>query len=471
MDPKQCSTPPVDDKGMKTGALGALTRVAKNAQRLVVGLSERSGNASSILLLSIALVLVAAISWASIAELDEVTRGQGKVIPSQQLQVVQSLEGGIVRSLLVSEGQRVSAGAPLMELDPTIHRSQYEQVLHQFQALSAQTARLEAEADGRKLEFSRELIERAPIQVAAETSLYIGRQNELRTQLGALREQLAQKQQELAGAQANLDGTQRGLELSRQSRDVIQRLVSRGLEAELSLIGEDTKVNELEIKLAVTGAEIARLTAAIQEVRERVETTTVSFRSAALGELAQARGRASELEAQLSGLKDRVERATLVAPVAGIVNRLNIKTIGAVAQPGETLLEIVPVEDSMIVEAYVKPSDIAFIYEGQTALVKVTAYDASRYGSLEGTIFKVSADAVPNPESQGRPDAQGGSTDVYVVTVRTGAAQLMKDGRALAILPGMKAEIDIITGKRTVLDYLVRPVTKVAGRALRETSH
>lgn len=219
----------------------------------------------------------------------------------------------------------------------------------------------------------------------------------------------------------------------------------------------------------MTQAEIARHNAAIQEVRERVDTTTMAFRSTALSELAQARGRMAELHAQLAGLKDRVERSTLVAPVAGIVNRLNVKTIGAVAQPGETLLELVPVEDSLIVEAYVKPSDIAFIHEGQDALVKVTAYDSSRYGSLEGTILKISADAVPNPEMQGRPE--GGASDVYVVTVRTGAAQLKKDGRAMTILPGMKAEIDIITGRRTVLDYLVRPVTKVASRALRETSH
>lgn len=468
MVPSQCSTPPA---GGKQAAAGALARTARAAQRFVVGLSGRSSNASSILLGSIALLLVVGISWASVAELDEVTRGQGKVVPSRQLQVVQSLEGGIVRKLLVSEGEQVASGTPLLELDPTLHRSQYDQVLHQLHALSAQVVRLEAEADGRKLEFPAALKDKAPAQVAAETSLYIGRQNELRAQLGALREQLAQKQQELAGAHANFAGTRRALALAQQSRDVIQRLVSRGLEAELSLISEDTKINELENRLAVTQSEIARLTAAIQEVRERVETTTVSFRSAALGELAQARGRLSELDAQLSGLKDRVERATLLAPVAGIVNRLNVKTIGAVAQPGETLLELVPVEDSLIVEAYVKPSDIAFIHEGQDALVKVTAYDSSRYGSLAGTILKISADAVPNPESQGRPDAQGGNADVYVVTVKTGAAQLKKEGRVLSILPGMKAEIDIITGKRTVMDYLVRPVTKVASRALRETSH
>jgi adhesin transport system membrane fusion protein len=457
--------------GPGAGSGGFVARAARAVQRFVVGLSGRSSNASSILLFSITLLLAVSISWASIAELEEVTRSQGKVIPTRQLQVVQSLEGGIVRRILVSEGERVEAGAPLMELDPTLHRSQYEQVLHQFHATAAQVARLTAEANDLKLEFPQELMRDAPAQVAAETSLYIGRQNELRTQLGTLREQLAQKQQELAAAEANLDGTQRALTLARESRDVIQRLVSRGLEAELSLIGENTRVNELENKLAVTRSDIARLTAALQEVRERVDTTVMAFRSSALAELAQARSRVAELTAQLDGLKDRVERATLVAPVAGIVNRLNVKTVGAVAQPGETLVEVVPVEDSLIVEAYVKPSDIAFVHEGQKALVKVTAYDATRYGSLEGTILKVSADAIPNPETQGRPDAMGGSADVYVITVKTGSAQLKKDGRELTILPGMKAEVDIITGRRTVMDYLVRPVTKVASKALRETSH
>jgi len=467
MDPKPCSAPAA---GEAAGRPNRIQSAARAALRGVVALSERSSNASSILLFSIALLLVVTIVWASAAELDEVTRGEGKVIPSQQLQVVQSLEGGIVRNLFVREGDRVEAGAPLMELDPTLHRSQYEQVLQQYYAQLAQAARLEAESGGTKLNMPPELVGKAPTQVAAETSLFIGRQNELRTQLGALREQRAQKQQELAGAQATLSGTERALTLARQSRDVIRRLVAKGLEAELSLISEEAKVNELENKLAVTHAEIARLQSALQEILEKVDSTMVTFRSAALGDLAQTRGRVAELRAQLDGLRDRVERTTLTAPVAGIVNRLTVRTIGAVAQPAETLVELVPVDDSLIVEAYVKPSDIAFVYTGQDARVKVTAYDASRYGALEGHIVKVSADAVRNPDAQGRPD-MAGNADVYVVTVKTGAAQLRKSGKDLTILPGMKAEVDIITGKRTVLDYLVRPVTKIADRAFRETPH
>lgn len=470
MDPNRCSTPAAAEPGAGK-RFPKLQHAARAVLRGVVTLSERSSNASSILLFSIVLLLVVAISWASVAQLDEVTRGQGKVVPSQQLQVVQSLEGGIVRKIFVREGDNVPAGTPLMELDPTIHRSQYEQVLQQYYAQMAQAYRLEAESSDKKLEMPQELMEKASQQVTAETSLYIGRQNELRTQLGGLRAQLAQKQQELAASQATFGSTERALALSRQSRDVIKRLVSKGLEAELSLISEEAKVNDLENKLAVTGSEIARLQSAIQEVREKVDTTTVSFRSAALGELAQARGKVAEMQAQLEGLKDRVERTTLVAPVAGIVNRLTIKTIGAVAQPAETLIELVPVEDSLIVEAYVKPSDIAFVYAGQDARVKVTAYDASRYGGLEGKIVKVSADAVRNPETQGRPEAQPGASDVYLVTVKTGAAQLRKNGKPLTILPGMKAEVDVITGKRTVLDYLVHPVIKVADRAFRETPH
>lgn len=420
---------------------------------------------------SIALLLVVAITWAALAELDEVTRGQGKVIPSQELQVVQSLEGGIVRRIFVREGDSVEAGAPLMELDPTIHRSQYEQVLQQYYAQLAQAYRLEAESGDKKLEMPQDLVEKAPGQVAAETSLYIGRQNELRVQIDALREQLSQKQQELIASEATLSGAERALALARQSRDVIRRLVSKGLEAELSLIGEETKVSELENKMAVTRADIGRLQSAIQEIREKVQTTTASFRSAALGELAQTRGRVAELRAQLDGLRDRVERSTLVAPVAGIVNRINIKTLGAVAQPAETLVELVPAEDALIVEAYVRPSDIAFVHAGQDAKVKLTAYDASRYGGLEGKIVKVSADVIRNPEASGNPQAAAGNLDVYVVTVKTGAAELKKNGKTLTILPGMKAEVDIITGKRTVLDYLVRPVTKIADRAFRESRH
>lgn len=435
---------------------------------MISTLAARSGRASSILLFSILLLLVSAVAWASLARLDEVTRGTGRVIPSLQLQVVQSLEGGIVRKLYVQEGDHVDAGAPLLELDPTLHRSQYEQVLQQYYAQVAQAHRLEAETSGGKLAMPRELMEKVAVQVAAETSLYIGRQNELRSQLGALREQLVQKQQELVAADAALAGGTRALELARQSRDVIRRLVSKGLEAELTLIGEETKVSDLENRMVIAHSEIARLRAGIQEIREKVEATMTGFRGTALAELSATRARTAELGAQLEGLRDRVERATLVAPVSGIVNRVHIRTIGAVAQPAETLVEIVPAEDSLIVEAYVKPADIAFIHAGQDARVKLTAYDASRYGGLDGHIVKISADAVPNPDAQGRPAAPAMDPDVYVVTVKTGASQLRKDGKVLTILPGMKAEVDIITGKRTVLDYLVHPVVRISDRAFRE---
>ncbi|HEY8509939.1 MAG TPA: biotin/lipoyl-binding protein, partial [Steroidobacteraceae bacterium] len=281
MDPNRSSTPPAAGNP-SCAPPGRLQRAARATLRALAVLAERSSNASSLLLFSITLLLFAGIVWAALAELDEVTRGQGKVIPSQQLQVVQSLEGGIVRQIFVSEGDVVQAGQPLMELDPTIHRSQYEQVLQQYYAQLAQAHRLEAEASDRKLQMPQELLEKAPVQAAAETSLYVGRQNELRVQLGALREQLAQKQQELVASEATLSGAERSLELARQSRDVIRRLVSKGLEAQLSLISEESKVSDLEYKVAATRADIARLRSAIQEVREKVETTVVGFRSAAL---------------------------------------------------------------------------------------------------------------------------------------------------------------------------------------------
>lgn len=448
-------------------------RIVRGALRIVRAIADRGRNASSILLFAIGTLLVAGITWASVAQLDEVIRGEGKVVPSQQLQVVQSLEGGIVRRLYVREGDVVRAGAPLIELDPTLHRSQYDQALQQWRAERARAARLEAEAQSSRLQMPPDLVQDAPMQVAAETSLYIGRQQEVRTQLGELREQLAQREQELAGSEATLAGTARAAALARQSRDVIKRLVDKGLEAELNLIAEETKVNDLENKLAVTQAEISRLRATIQEVHEKVGTVESRFRSSALADLAQSRGKLSELDAQLAGLRDRVERTTLVAPVAGVVNRLHVKTLGGVAQAAETLVEIVPGEDALLVEAYVKPADIAFVHAGQAARVKLTAYDSSRYGGLDGQIVKVSADAVRNPDApQGRADpSAGGAADVYLVTVKTGAAQLRQNGRLLTIIPGMKAEVDIVTGKRTVLDYLVHPVVKVSDRAFRESPH
>lgn len=412
------------------------------------------------LLSVIGLFLACMISWAAVAEVDEVTRGSGKIIPSQDLQKVQTMHGGMIKDMLVHEGQRVQRGDLLLVLDTTASQSEYNQLEQKKFALQAQIERLTAEIKGADLAFSPGLAESAPAVTLTQQRLFEGRRSELASELAVLEQQKRQKIKEMSEAQSEFDTATKGLVFSQSEISMIQPLVERGIEPKLSLIQLQRTHAELQGKQQTAKIRIERLTLALAEIAERFKTMHETFRKEALQELSKATAELAELEQSLPAYASKVERSEIRSPVDGIVNQILKTTIGGVAQPGESLVEIVPVDDDFLVEAHIKPADIGFLHPGQRVKVKLTAYDFARYGSLDGELSTIGADAIELPETK---------EPVYPVVVRVFSRLTDASGKPLDIVPGMVAEINILTGSKTVLNYFVEPVVKVKKNAFTES--
>lgn len=413
----------------------------------------------SLLLLLILAFIVVAIIWAATTELDDVTRADGRIVPTQQVQVIQSAEQGVLQAMHVSEGDLVEAGDLLMELDRTLIASQLDQEQQRAFGLMARITRLQAEIDGEVLEFLPELVQRTPSVVRSESALYIARREELSDRIEVLERQRMQRRQELEEGLVDLETARTTLALIDEEMAIMAPLVERRVEPETTILALRRNEAEWRGREIRAQATLERLRSGLEEIDDRIRSVRSEARAAALSELSIATAELAELEPRLPALMQRVTRSELRAPVRGIVNRIFLTTLGGVAQAGETLLEIVPLDDTLLVEAYVRPSDIAFLYPGQPVRVKITAYDFSRYGGLDGEITRIGADAITRPDR----DEQ-----VFIVHVRTQTNILDADGAALEIIPGMVAEVDILAGKRTILEYLTQPVIRVRDRALRE---
>lgn len=415
---------------------------------------------SSALLFVIVGFLLIALLWARFTELDEVTRGQGRVVPSGSLQVVESLEGGVVSEIRVRQGQRVEQGEVLMVLEGGLIEGEYRTGLQRQTVLRARMERLRAEADDAPLAFSPELIAQAPAVVAAEQELHAGRQAQLASELRLLERQLGQRRQELRTLEVTAATARESIAFAQEEAELVEPLVQRGLEPELSLIQVRRTLSDLRGRVAGAEAEAEGVRGAIAEAEERLQSLRDRFRSEALEALSTTAGELAALGASLPARADQVARARIRAPVDGIVNRVHVSTIGGVARPGDPLVEVVPEDGALLVEAHIRPEDIAFLRPGQPARVKLTAYDFARYGGLDGEIVTIGADAVE--VSRNPPQL------AYVVEVRTHGQLLDADDRPLEVIPGMVAEVDVLSGKRSVLDYLLEPVVKVRDRAFRD---
>lgn len=409
-----------------------------------------------IIIVTVCLAVFALITWAAIAELDQITRGDGKVVPSKRVQVAQNLEGGIVSEIAVAAGDRVEPGDLLIRLDSTQFGADYEQSRTDFLAARARLARLAAEARFEAPDFAADL----PAEmVEVERSIYAARAAELAAGLAMVDAQSRQRQEALNEAKAALDAAERRRALASEELDVLGPLVARGLAPKLERIRAEQRLAEAEGAIETGRLAVARAGAAIDEVEQQRRTTRERFRTRAIEELATAKLEHDRLVEQLPALVDKVRRTEVRSPVKGIVNRVLVTTEGGVATPGQPLAEIVPVEDTLLIDAEVKPADIAFLHPGQPARVKLTAYDYSVYGMLDAEVETIGADAVVKED---------GSSS-YLVKVRTtGAALTAPDGAPLEIIPGMVAQVDILTGRRTVLDYLLKPVVKLREMALTE---
>lgn len=413
----------------------------------------------STLLLTLAGCIFCLLLWAGLAEIDEVTRGQGKVVTSNQVQIIQSYEGGIIRRVAVREGEIVEKGEILMELDQTEFQGKMNQVQQLYNSVLVSVQRLKSEINGTELAFTEDLRESVPDIVASETQLYSSRQEKLESELSVMARQLFQREQELAEAQVVKQTSESSLELLESELQIVKPLVERGLEGKIALLQLERKINDLQAERDRASFMIERLKSAILEMADKSNTVAESFREEALKELSAATARAEELSSSIPTAADKLDRTDVRSPVRGVVNRVHITTVGGVAPPGEPLVEVVPLGDTLLVEAYIKPDQIAFLYPGQDVKVKISAYDFSRYGALSGTLETIGADAVRLPETD---------LTMYPVRVNTTSILTDKDGQPLDIIPGMVAEVEILSEKKSVLDYILRPVLRIQERAFRD---
>ena len=400
-------------------------------------------------------VIVALIVWAAFARVDEVTRGDGRVVPSRQLQVLQSLDGGVVEQILVHEGDKVEAGQVLLTIDPTRASSTLADSEAQGFALEARAARLRALAQGTSFLPPVPANDQERALLEGEKRLYDSRVTELQTQVSIVHQQLSQHEQELAEVQAKRATAQHALELSTQELNQTRPLLATGAVSEVDILRLERDVSKNKGDVDQSSAQIGRAQAAIQESNRKIQETELAFRNEAGRDLAEAAGKLNALNRGALGLADKVQKAQVKSPVRGRVQRLLANTIGGVVQPGKDIVEIVPLDDSLVLDARVQPRDIAFIHPGQKANVKFTAYDFSIYGGLDADVENISPDTVI--------DEKGNA--YYLVRVRT---HLSSFDEKLPIIPGMTAEVDILTGQKTVLSYLLKPVLKVKSYALRE---
>jgi adhesin transport system membrane fusion protein len=418
-------------------------------------ISRQRTRGAQLLVRAALLAVVVLLVWAALAPVDEVTRGEARVIPSRQLQVVQSLDGGVVAEILVREGQLVEAGQLLLRIDETRAGAGVRESAAQGFALRARAARLRAQAEGSAfVPPSTKDPDEKRIAVD-EQRLYQSRMSELTTQLSINRQQLVQRQQELSEVQSKRSAAQRGLELAQQELAQTRPLLATGAVSQVDVLRLERDVVRFRGEAEQATAQIARSQAAIGESERKAQETDLAFRNEARKELAETMAKLNALNEGAVALVDKVDKAQVKSPVRGRVQRLLANTVGGVVQPGKDIVEIVPLDDTLVLEARVAPKDIAFITPGQTATVKFTAYDFSIYGGLEAKVENISPDSVV--------DERGNA--YYLVRVRTAKAGFSEK---LPIIPGMTADVEVLTGRKSVLAYLLKPVLKVQSRALSE---
>jgi adhesin transport system membrane fusion protein len=432
------------DAGMRPFELEADALISRQRTRRAQTIVRAAVVVSALLLL-----------WAALAHVDEVTRGDARVIPSRQLQVVQSLDGGIVAEILVREGQVVEAGQLLLRVEETRATAGVRESAATGVTLRARAARLRALAEGKPFEppQARDDDERRVIE--EERRIYASRLTELQTQLAVVRQQIAQRQQEQNEAQAKRTAAQRALELAQQELAQTKPLLASGAVSQVDILRLERDITKARGESDGAWAQIARAQAAIGESQRKLQEADLAFRNEARVELAEATGKLNALTENAVALADKVNKSQIKSPLRGRVQRLLANTVGGVVQPGKDIVEIVPLDDTLVLEARVHPRDIGFIRPEQSATVKFSAYDFSIYGSLEAKVENISPDTIV--------DEKGNA--FYLVRVRTTKVGF---NDKLPIIPGMTAEVDVLTGNKSVLSYLLKPVLKVRDGALRE---
>lgn len=428
------------------------TDFVRDADRFMI---EQEPLRARIMIRALLGIVLFAVLWSAIVKIEEVTKGDGKVIPSSQLQVLQSLDGGIVSKIAVKEGQQVDAGQLLLQIDSTRFESSVRENRAQYLSLAAKAARLTALAEGRQFTLDANIVTEDPKTADEERRLYETATHELNAQVQIAQQQMAQRQQELTEARARLVQAEQAYDLTSKEYAVTKPLLASGAVSEVDLLRLERDIARFKGERDVASAQISRAQAAISEANRKIQEVELNVRNTARRELSDTMAKMNALAQTSTGLSDRVKQSAIRSPVKGTVKRLLVNTVGGVVQPGRDIVEVVPSDDQLLLEARVLPKDIAFLRPGQKAVVKFTAYDFSIYGGLDATLEHIGADSVTD---------ERGNT-FYVVRVRTSKSYL---GAHMPIIPGMVAEVDIITGEKSILSYLMKPVLRAKQGALTE---
>ncbi|HIJ22285.1 MAG: HlyD family type I secretion periplasmic adaptor subunit [Gammaproteobacteria bacterium] len=420
--------------------------------------SNRIRPFNHLLLLAVVLVLATGIYWADKAVLDEVTRGEGRVIPSTQVQVIQNLEGGIVEELSVREGDVVQKGDVVIRLSDTQFISDAKQNRYETLYLLAKIARLEAEVAGKPYTPPKAVAEERTDFAESEAYAYQVRKSEFEGVLAILDAQRLQRQQELVELKMNLKNLEGGLSLARREMEIAEEVRRIKVMSEIEMVRLKRQQQDLLTQYEASKAAIPRIESTINEIDHKVKGERLSFVAKATQELSEARAMLSKSEEQQSILNDRLSRTEIRSPVYGVVKRIKVNTVGGVIQPGMEIMEVVPLDDQLLIEARIRPADIGFLRPDQKAMIKFTAYDPTIYGGISAQLEQISADTIIDEKGE----------RYYRVRLRTDKNALGSEENPLPIITGMTATVELLTGHKTVLDYLLKPILKAQQNALRE---
>lgn len=414
--------------------------------------------AALVMMALIMALVIAGMIWASVTEVEELTRGEGRVVPTQDIQIVQSLEGGILQELSVSEGERVEKGQVLLRISDVQFASEERGTEAKLAGLRVKKARLEAEIEGRPLELPMDLADFVPDIVASEQALYQSRQRELEDAFRILDERISKAEAGIAETKARISQLYNSRKLLQEELEITRDMVAKRAKPKLEQIRLERELGDMNGEINAQSQKKKGLESELQVAQTEKSSQGNKFRSQSLRELNEVETELAGLREDIKSISDRVARTELRAPVAGIVNSIAVTTLGGVVESAQQLVEIVPMDDALKIIARVKPDEIAFLHPGQPVNVKVTAYDPQQYGALKGKLTRIAANSVTTQE--------GGV--FFEVEVRTDKNYLGTEEKPLRITPGMVANVEIITGKRTILTYLLKPLYRAQARALRE---
>lgn len=414
--------------------------------------------ASGVMLWSIVVMIALFIFWASFARIEELTRGQGQVVPTQEIQTVQSLEGGLLQELLVGQGDRVTKGQVLMRLSDVMFSSEERGAEAKADSLKLKIARLEAEAGGKEFAVPGELVKKVPDIAQNELALYRSRQQELKNAISILEDKLRTVKADIDGAQAQINRLSSSRNSLQQELSITRDMVAKKAVSKLEQLRLEREVNDIGGQINAQQERISGLKADLSATEKQKNDQMDRFRSQALTELSDVKTQIAQLGESLRSIGDRVSRTELRAPVGGVVNNIAVRTIGGVIEPAQKLIEIVPVDSELKIIARVSPNNIAFLRVDQPAKVKITAYDPQRYGGLEGRLVRIGASSVTDRDGN----------VFFEIEVRTDKNHLGTAEAPLPVTPGMVADVEVVTGRRTIMEYILKPFLRARDRALRE---